>query len=230
MKRKTFTLLAIVDVAGMGLILINSCSKSENNLQKEKSFKFVDFSPKGDVEALIKSFNDLYEEYKLGYKAGEVIPLNEALWNLEAGINYEFRSDKESLSDIENDTILIEVAVSTNGNGDLIVNSDDLMNSYEELLNFTNVQIDGNDKALLVSDVEYISSDGQTATLKMTTLAGSSGNNQCQINTDDYWRPTLQLGKCYPYEGQGIGIDADDRIRTILNCVQINAGYWAAKN
>ena len=220
MKKKTLTLLAVIILAGAGILFMNACSKNENNVQTQKSYKYVEFMPsQEDVIPLIKDFNAVYKNYEQGLKSGTDYPLNEALWNLEAGVNYEYRSVKEGLANLMEDSTFVTIPVTVDDNGNYTINGDDLAIAYANLLNFTDVQLTmgGENKTLLVADVSIKDVTPQSATMKMTTSAATPSNPSCDIENDDYWYPTGGHGKCWNWIGQFLGEDASTRINFILN-------------
>ncbi len=146
--------------------------------------------------------------------------MNEALWNLEAGVNYEYRSVKEGLANLMEDSAFVTIPVTVDDNGNYIINGDDLAIAYANLLNFTDIQLtmEGENKTLLVADVSIKEVNDEEATMKMTTSAASSPSPpSCDIENDDYWYFADELGKCGSYSGQNVGDDATTRINYILN-------------
>ncbi|MBC8485236.1 MAG: hypothetical protein H8D45_04255 [Bacteroidetes bacterium] len=221
MKKKTLLILAAIAITGIGAVIINACSKSDSNLQTQKSYEYKEFIPaQEDVVFLIEEFNAAYKEHNLGYKSGEDMPLNEALWNLEAGVNYEFCEPKDHLNNLSTDSTFVTVNLINGENGELLVPGDDLMDAYTDLLAFTNNQLNGGNEqmVLMVADVELKDVAGQEATFKMTTEKGHPSPPSCEIEDDDYWYYANELGKCGPYVGQQIGKDASTRMNYILNC------------
>jgi hypothetical protein len=68
----------------------------------------LEFTPKSEeIVPLIKAFNLSFQNYLKGYKSKEVLSLREAIWNLEAGINFEYRSVKDSLQIVKYDSTFV---------------------------------------------------------------------------------------------------------------------------
>jgi len=222
MKRKTLYVLATTAIIGVGIVIINACSKSDSNLQMKKGHEYKEFVPsQEEVISLIKTFNAAYNNYRLGLKTGKDVPLNEALWNLEAGVNYEFCEPAEYLNNFSSDSTFVTVNVIDGSNGELLVPGDELMNAYTELLAFTNDQLNegsGQD-IFMLADIELKDVTGQEATFKMTSEKGHPSLPSCEIEDDDYWFFADSLGKCDIYSGPGIGQDASTRINYKLNCL-----------
>ncbi|MCD4666070.1 MAG: hypothetical protein K8R68_12435 [Bacteroidales bacterium] len=225
MKKQIFSLIAVAVIIGIAVISVISCSKTEQgNVNKEGII--THFSPmEKDVVPLISQFNQRFENHKAGYKSGGDIPLGEALWTLEAGVNYEFRCAKDSLQNFVNDSLLVTTNVFIGENNEYYIIESNAMDLYEDMLTFTGEKL-GQDKNLLVTDVEIKAVNGQEAEMKVTTVSGEKKPNPYVINETDYWYPVMDMDKCGPYEGQYAGImDASDRLRKILNATHL-AYYW----
>ncbi len=226
-KRKLITLAFLVSIVS-GLIIINSCSKNDildnNQLEsKRHNSQINDFSPSDEnIFPLIEAFNSRYDNFKLGYKTGEDVMLNEAMWNLEAGVNYEFRSNKDSITYIVYDSTFVVISISTNDNGELLADGNDVMTAYGSLLSFTNSVLSENGQTnyLLMADVEITELTDETATLKMTAAQGPIIFRpwSCYVQNSDYWNPVLGMGYC---DGDSIGLgqgqDASSRLNGLFN-------------
>jgi hypothetical protein len=149
------------------------------------------------------------------------MPLDEALWMLEAGVNYQFRSVKDSLKEFVYDSIKIDLEIFKDGNDLFMVDGDHLMDGFNDLLNFTEAKLLNNEGFFLyMADVEIVGIDQDALELKMTTVAAGVPSHPwpCFIQSDDYWYPVGGQGYCAgPNQGQGIGKDASTRINGILN-------------
>jgi len=225
MKKKTQLLLACIAVLGIGLIIINACSKTENEGVTQKGV-ITHFSPSQDmVVPTITKFIQRFDNFKAGYKTGgEDIKFGEAIWTLEAGVNYEFQCPKEDLCDFTTASLTTTVDVYVGENNEYYITEENAVDLYDEMLSFTDEQVASEDVELLVTDLEVTSVENGQAEMKVTTTAGKGGINPYVINSTDYWYPVGDLGKCngYTYNGK----DASDRIREILNSSQVLATYW----
>ena len=219
MKKLSF-LLAIVAITGIGVVIINACSKSESGITNNVGYQPGEFIPdKSEVIPLIKSFNENYQAHKQNLKSGGDMPLNEALWMLEAGVNYEFRSAKDSLTNIIYYSKLVTTGLITGENGDLIIPGNDLMEAYDALLEFTSGYLmPGEDeKKLLLADVTLDDAGSGEATFALTTGIGIVLPRRCEVKNDDYWYGASAFGQCGDYQGQNIEQDASSRINELLN-------------
>jgi hypothetical protein len=222
MKKNILIPLALLAVIGMGVIIINACSKSDQENVTTQG-KITHFSPSEDqVVPLITQFNKRYENHKAGYKSGGDINLGEAEWTIEAAVNYEFRGIKDDAKEVVSDSLLLSAEVSIDENNEYIISESNAFALYDDMLNFTEGKVNEGHQ-LLVADVTINEVANGVATIEITTIILSGLPNPCSINSTDWWYPVMDLGKCNGYSGTG---DASDKIRGILNCSQVNADYW----
>jgi hypothetical protein len=228
MKKRTLISLAMFASVIAGLIIINACSKSDSIdkgqvVSKKENVQFNNFSPADEeIVPLIEAFNSSHKQFKQGYKSGEDIEMNEALWTLEAGVNYEFRSNKDSITNIVYDSIFVVVGTSIGENGELMANGDDLMAAYSDLLNYTNSELSegGETNYLFMADVEVKEVNDETVTLKMTSAKGPILPRpwSCYVQGSDYWYPVMDMGYC---DGDSVGLgqgqDASTRLNGLFN-------------
>jgi len=228
MKKRTLITVAMLASVVAGLIIINACSKSDSIDKglvesKKKNLQFSNFTPADDdIVPLIEAFNSSYKQFKQGYKSGEYIEMNEALWTLEAGINYEFRSNKDSITDIIYDSTFVVVGTSAGENGELIANGDDLLEAYSDLLDYTNSELTqgGETYYLFMADIEVKELSDETITLKMTTAKVPILPRpwSCYVQGSDYWYPVMGMGYC---DGDSVGLgqgkDASTRLNGLFN-------------
>lgn len=151
--------------------------------------------------------------------------IEDAVWNIEAGLNYTTIETPVQFGNILIDSAKVEVSVS---NG--LVSMDDIavvFSSFEDSLNNFHNTLD-NDYLRYVTDISIIestNSKSNTVTFKSTSLA--SRPNPVSLTNDDYWYWGWELGMC---DGSGLyeGRDAADRIMQVANnniAVPINGEY-----
>ena len=228
MKTRFLSLIAASLIIGVAIVSVISCSKTDQEKVNQKG-TITHFSPeKSMVEPTITKFIQRFEDYKAGYKTGgEDIKLGEAVWTLEAGVNYEFQSPKEDMGDFTTDSLSITVDVYVGNDNEYYITEADAMNLYGEMLSFTGNQVSSEDVELFVADLEVKSVENGQAEMKISSTGGKGGFNYYEINNTDYWYPVANMGKCGNYAPQYAGIkDASDRIREILNHAQVEADYW----
>ena len=220
MKKKALLLLAVVAIAGIFVVVLNACSKTDSQTPNKEIFVYEEFIPaREDVIPLIKTFNTAYKNHKLGYKSGEDMPLNEAIWTLEAGVNYEFRWPKDSLIISMYDTAFFTANTSVNEIGQLIMSSDDLFEVYSELLYFNENALNetGQNFKLYFADVEINSYSENEIELIVTSGFGYPKPRVCFVNSEDYWYAANELGNCDIGEPLSGINDAADRINQLIN-------------
>jgi hypothetical protein len=225
MKKNILVPLALLAVIGIGVIIINACSKSDQEKVTSPG-KITHFSPSEDqVVPLITQFKQRYENHKAGYKSGGDINLGEAEWTIEAAVNYEFRGIKDDAKEVVSDSLLLTAEVFVGENNEYVISESNALVLYDDMLNFTESKVNEGNQ-FLVADVNINEVNNGFATIEITTIILGGLPDPCSINSTDYWYPVMNLGKCDIYSGQGIGFDASDKIRTILNCSQTYATYW----
>lgn len=85
--------------------------------------RYEDYEPQGDVEPTIQNFISAVENQSV-----DPMPLNEAVWKVEAALNYENRYQRFAYTESFYDTLSFDVPI----NGDL-VDGQALATAYEQL-------------------------------------------------------------------------------------------------
>jgi hypothetical protein len=227
MKKNSLIPLAFLASICIGILIFNACSKSDQE-KVTTTGKVTHFSPSEDqVVTLITQFNQRYENFKAGYKSGGDINLGEAIWTLEAGVNYEFQSPKEELGDFFSEDTTIVVSVYVGEDNEYYITEEDAMNLFTNMMSLTGNMVGTEGVELYVADLELLSVENGQAEMQFEALAGGIDPFvDCNVNNKDYWKAANGAGKCSIYEYQYVGQDAASRINVLLNCVQLNIGYW----
>ena len=220
-------MLAVSFVIGIAIVTVVSCSKTDQEKVNHQGV-ITHFSPSKDmVVPTITKFIQRFENYKAGYKTGgEDIKLGEAIWTLEAGVNFEFQSPKEELADFVTDSTTFNVDVYIGENNEYYITEENAVNLYDEMLSFTGEQVAPEDIDLFVTDLQVTSVENGQAEMKVTAVKGPVSPIPCTVQSDDYWYAAGDAGMCDTYQGQNIGKDAAWRINHILNCISLDVGYW----
>lgn len=199
------------------MISFIACSKDGKKLKTQETGKVTPFTvEKSLTKSTIIQFNEGFEMNKQGFKSDGFLPLGEALWLSEAGVNYEFRDEKENVKDINSSVFNTTIPVTVNDDGEYIVSESDAYNTYASMVAFTGITLAENE-VLVVSDVEIGTIENGNANLTMTVAGGTAMVDPFLINDSDYWRAAYELGKC---DGTQVGKDATWRINQILNSRQ----------
>lgn len=218
MKNLNNLKLFLIMMIGTIAILSYGCSKNESDFGKITTIENHDiFRPeKSEVIDLITAFNDNYHLFKTGAKNSHSYSLSEAIWLLEAGVNYEFRSNKDSLSFFKTDTLKTTLNLFIDNTGQHFITSNNVFDVYTEFLIFSEGLTDENKKFIL-SDLVVESISGNEAEVFMMTTIGTIKPRQCFVQDDDYWYSAGLNGQCGIYQGISIGMDAGTRLNELIN-------------
>lgn len=210
-------ILTILLISGIVLIF-SSCEKQQSTIGAK------DETPENSlkIEQQIKGFLAKIENPQ---KDSESLLVEDAVWNIEAGLNYTTIETPEQFGNILIDSAKVEIPVS---NG--YISMDDIAVAYamfEDSLSNFYAALDS-DYLKYVTDISVIESNNNksnTVTFKSTSLA--SRPNPVSITSDDYWYWGWELGMC---DGSGsyVGRDAADRIMQVANNnigVPVNGDY-----
>ncbi|MCB2221146.1 MAG: hypothetical protein KQI35_12180 [Bacteroidetes bacterium] len=224
MKKKTFALMALAAIAATAL-LINSCSKSDQKIPEvQKDFKYVEFNPdESQVPILVQNFNQKFTNYKDGYKSGENIPLNEAIWTLEAGVNFEFTENRDENTLLIEEPSQMTIPVEFSADNTPVVSMEDVFEAYSSFINTTEGFLTSgeNETNFVLADVELSSLNGNNANINLTLLGGLYFPGSCQIDdNNDYWYFFDGLGRCNDLSPAYLGLDAMHRLDNLMNCAQ----------
>lgn len=218
--KKVLYPIAMLAIAAIGVFVINACKKTETGINTLVAYQGTEFMPNSnEVEPLILDFNQSYQSYQKGMKSGAETPLEEALWTLEAGVNYEFRSSKDSIGNIIYDTTYVTASIFVDENGSYLVPDSELMEAYDELLAGTNAVLNSGseESLLLLADVSISSIENDKVNFAMVSGRGVQLPRQCEVKSDDYWYGLWGDGQCGSYIGQNMSLDAADRIGELIN-------------
>jgi len=218
MKKMKLGMITFLSILGFILIIV-SCEKEAGI---EQTYTPIvgssEFLPDHDeVIPLIKKFKAIHAEYMEGLKAYSDMPLEQALWTLEASVNYDFASENDSTTDFVYDTIIVYVD-SYYENDTVKVDGESLLEAYDDLYDFVYSQItDSSYSQLIAGDVSITDTTTTTTTFMMVTVIGPLVTGNYGINSSDYWYAAMGEGKCDSFIGQNEGRDAADRLHQVLN-------------
>lgn len=212
--KKILTLILISAIA----VVFSSCEKQSNTIDDRI------ISPENDLK-IEKQIKDFLAKVDNPQKDGETLSVEEAVWNIEAGLNYTNVETPEQFGNILIDSAKVDIPVN-----DGFISMDEIAIAYamfEDSLNsFYGSLDDGYLKYVTdISVVEANNNKSNTITFKSTSLA--SRPNPVSITSDDYWYWGWGLGMC---DGSGayVGRDAADRIMQVANNnigVPVNGEY-----
>ncbi len=153
--------------------------------------------------------------------------LGEALWNLEAAVNYHFRSEKDLIEQRATYTHEFDLPIVVNGNY-YEATAADIHTAYTNAIDFVSQALTTNneDEKVLVADFYIVSNTDNIAKFKIELLSYIEvGRSIYALDSTDYWYFVFPRTKCGPYEGQGHG-NAIERIHEILNSALPIGDYY----
>lgn len=179
------------------LTLLYSCKKEQVQKQSEVATTNTNLEQK-QVMNRILNFKKLMEDKTL---SSEEMTVDDAVWDLEALVNYTYDKPQGKFDDFILDTLIFNIPV----NSKLATN--DIKGVYKTL-NTHLANITNKTKFLRVLDVAVKEQTPTTLTLMAISWIG---NEKSVFNPDDYWYSNLGAGKCGGYAGS-VGLDATDII------------------
>ncbi len=209
MSKLNFSIIGIL-VIFVTLITFSSCNKEAE----------LETTTNDDVLERILDFKEKVENPNQ-QKSGEEISVEDAVWLVEAALNYSYCMTELSdslLNQFVVDSLSLEINIS---NGEIFYN--DVINSYIEIsYEITNVLNDynANLKKITLADVEC---DLDNSLIKVYYILGtkeieekSTKGKFASFGETDYWYWGWGLGKAPPYSGYE-GYDAGLRIQQYAN-------------
>ena len=214
MKRKhLFTYFGLATLITASLIII-SCQKEQTGIYKQQTQTEQSLKD-AKLEKRIVAFRDkidLIRENPTLKSGTEPMEIDSAVWYIEATSNYTYGNASASLEDYIIDSSYFEVTL-TNGK----VLFSDIQAIYDKVINSLSIhyaRIVSNEKQLLVADISLKVSDGEIATIQLTS--GFGINNSEGLGNSFPWYWGWELGRC-DGSGLGVGKDAADIIKQLAN-------------
>jgi|AntRauTorcE11898_2_1112593.scaffolds.fasta_scaffold05758_2 hypothetical protein len=211
--KKILTIILLSAIA----VVFSACEKQNSAIDD----KIV--APESDLN-IEKQIQDFLANVENPQKDGETLSIEEAVWNIEAGLNYTNIETPEQFGNILIDSAKIDIPVS-----DGFISMDDIAIAYamfeDSLSNFYS-SLDEN-YLKYVTDISVIETNNKSNTITFKSTSLASRPNPVSITSDDYWYWGWELGMC---DGSGayVGRDAADRIMQVANnnvAVPVNGDY-----
>jgi len=215
------TLLLIVTTMIVAIAL-TCCQKMEKPTQVGISNDDLALAQK--IESFIVRMNTVASASEYNLKSGgELIDIDDAIWDLEAAANYTFADIPEMFDDIKVDTLEFFIAVN---NG--FCKESDLSDVYQEMNYAIEEFCDSLDEYQILG-ISVSLSDEITGKITVILMSVSVGDPNLSFGPTDYWRAGRGGGKCDIYNNQFIGRDASTEIKKKANAsipkIAIPAGY-----
>jgi hypothetical protein len=195
--KKLFTVMLVLS------IIFTACNKDTSLTEQNQ------------IDPTEQKILDFKEKMNIGDKSGETMTVEEAVWNIEAALNYTY-NDFEGAELITIESVSIPVNVSESGE----IEFSDVVEAYNILEN-SMIGIVG-ENSMSMTDIEFIVNEeksGETE-LEMTTIVKGGIPNLYTFGSTDYWHAIWEVGKCGAYSGQQVGKDAATQIEYKANLVR----------
>lgn len=199
-----------------GIAVVHSCQKDDRGRNK----KGEDLIPKTDaeIEQRIKVFKQQCEflARNPGMKNSSMMVYDDALWLMEASLNYSYAYPRESSLVSRVDSCLLTIPKSGMDSvvfQDVALSYSKLIDSMAQMYNSTLWE----DKHVLLTDLSINDlTDPDKLTVKMSVTIGKATGELLPFgnpfNETDYWFWAGAQGKCGPYYPSGYGSDASMQI------------------
>ena len=215
------------------LCIFAACSKEEkvspvnddNNINSQPINKNFNET---DIKVFIANA-DAYDE-NTDKGGNERFNFGDAIWYLEASINYSFGDANGEQGNIHRDTVIVTIPIAT----DSSMSYGNVMSTFKHLRNEARKSIRKfPDGRMLIYDITKVEASmiNQNATIiavsyifdKEGNIAPNTSAAQIPVYNDDYWYFAYEMGKCSDFQGTYYGQDAASVISK--RCNRINKIY-----
>jgi hypothetical protein len=206
MKTTNIRILKIIAIAMIsGLIALFGCKKEipvNINDNPANAHRYSNLSDE-EIEQMIVDFLDLLENPE----GKDPVEIDEAIWFLDASLNYKYSIANRRFSGIYRDSAFIDVYFPSSQ-----ISASTLSLLFCQIIDtlsekYTNVDVD--DKHLIDVSIELGPLDDGNGILKIMSFIGTNGEYEFpdSYGSNDYWHWAWGLGRCGGYSG-GSGLDA----------------------
>ncbi len=196
-KFKIITGLTFIALV-VGAVVLHSCSKQEITDQPVTGNGEVTMSA-ADLEFQNKlvQFRDKvnYIKENPGFKSGEVLSVDSAVYLMEALFNYTYGYPEEMYSRSKTDTGTIVFQLDTDGNvtlEEVNLKLAELTNKVREFYYNSGFE----DKGLILTGLEQKSVEGNELTVTFYSVTGNKGSSSYPFEEGDDWWYGKNWGKC----------------------------------
>lgn len=209
----------------LSLALITACKKEHLNIESKTS-EAISISNKDETtEDRIISFKNKVKQFDVNKANNSIdyILLEDAIWDIEAMLNYDHADAGRSFDEIEHHTRTINFALKNDK-----ITEKDLIKLYNligiEYRNIINDQkFQSKDGHIVYIDIhkneENMAKNKNVNYINITIARGLTVTNEKKlvrrVNETDYWHP-VGPGKCGPYEGQNTNQYGCDRLEQLV--------------
>ena len=200
--------------------------------KKEETDKQVAAPNQADkqTESRIKAFDAKISNFasNKGAKGSETMPVDSAIWLMEASFNYNYARNSVALYAGDDDVVKYSIAIEGNE-----VNFENVYNVYSQYVNHLQESLIGTGKKIAVIDVNNkIEATSKGKQIEIVAVIGEEKPEDFKLTSSDYWYWGFKKGKCGDYSGYSGQKDATDRLEQLWkgNAVSIIDGYYTDIN
>lgn len=211
MKKTMFIMVA-------GAIILSSCSKDK--LTPEVSNQSVEMNST-EVESEETQITNFLNNYDVWKATGSItvsdMAREDALWLMEASINYK---NAFQLSYWEKEHVAKSVYFPTLSGSSSFTGAS-ILSTFAAMDAAIQAQVQNQNHDMVLA-LDLFLDDDNASQINMRGITASSlpitnVSNSLEIGSDDYWYLGNNQGKCGPYSGQNVGMDAAERVEDIVN-------------
>ncbi|MCD4695369.1 MAG: hypothetical protein K8S16_03925 [Bacteroidales bacterium] len=197
-------------------MVINSCSKQEaveqiNDQKQEVKMSDEDITFCNKLVEFKKKVEYITETP--GFKSGEIMSVDSAIWYLETLFNATYGFPYEQYTNTKTDETVLQIDINANGE----VSLDDVVAMYDEIVNIVTQYYYNsgfNEKGFLLLDLEQGEINGNQLEIGLRSVTGEKGEGWEPFGPDDDWLYGNFLGRCdYTQDTT----DAAEEIQKALN-------------
>ncbi len=214
MKKAFFSIFSVAAVM-IAALTINSCTKQESNEQALNPAN-EQYQMTAEDKAVLNSilqFKDkiTYIKEHPGFKNGELLEADSAVWLLEALFNATYGFSDEHYTKTKIDTTTFSIEVDENG----YISLDDIYAKYNDIVNIVTVFHNNSgfeNKGYILLDLKSVETDNGQMEIQLRSVTGDKNGNWEPFGEDDDWYYGYHEGDC-----EMIGTeDAADKIQLAL--------------
>lgn len=203
-------IMATLMVALIVAVVCVACNKDK------ETAKPIDSAPTIEQDGMNAYLKDFKERMQSGEKANETLNLEDAIWHLEAVLNYSYANAENQITDIKCDTFIY--TIQTSGEEMNLSQINDAFNDLSEDIEIAFNKSNLPNKNILSIRTEF-EDIAKTNAISVKSIVTTSGISTIGLwfGETDYWCEGYEYGKCGTYSGDCIGSDATIELSKKLN-------------
>ncbi|MEA3505267.1 MAG: hypothetical protein U9R32_08775 [Bacteroidota bacterium] len=209
------TLSVSITIILFVVLVFQRCSK-ENEAKTENLNAGITITTEDlQIESKIIGFKEkiaFVKENPFSKIGTDLIEADSAIWFLEATINYTYGNPEKRYKEVFYDKKNYTIDLNTNQLALMADVSQTYESMIENLSSFYH-SINSPGKELFLVDLEKIEINNSQLKIELTAVVGNIGNETNPFGEEDYWQYGELLGQCEEFAGQGIGLDAAEKIQ-----------------